>query len=200
MDSPKLGFRFKPLSPGLVLLVILAVALGLRLYGMDWDQGHGFHPDERSLYLRADCMYRVLTESPGYTDCTADHPEMEPGVPSLRTALDADRSPLNPHWFPLGSILIYMILALRLVLEPFMDLGSLMSMAYMGRTIMALADVGTVFMVFLLGKRIFGERVGLLASALVTLSVVHIQLQPLLQAGATPNLLLCWSPSGSCSS
>ena len=176
MDSPKLGFRFKPLSSGLVLLVILAVALGLRLYGMDWDQGHGFHPDERSLYLRADCMYRVLTESPGYTDCTADHPEMEPGVPSLRTALDADRSPLNPHWFPLGSILIYMILALRLVLEPFMDLGSLMSMAYMGRTIMALADVGTVFMVFLLGRRIFGERVGLLASALVALAVVHIQL------------------------
>ena len=176
MDWPKLGFRIKPLSPGLLLPVILAVALGLRLYGIDWDQGHGFHPDERSLYIRADCMYRVLTESPGYTACTSDHPEMEAGVPSLRTFLDADRSPLNPHWFPLGSILIYLIVALRLVLEPFMDLGSLMSMAYMGRSIMALADVGTVFMVFLLGKRIFGERVGLLAAALVALAVVHVQL------------------------
>ena len=175
MDWPKLGIRFKPLSPGLMLAVILAVALGLRLYGIDWDQGHGFHPDERSLYMRADCMYRVLTESPGYADCTADHPEMEPGVPSLSTALDADRSPLNPHWFPLGSILIYLILAIRLVLEPFMDLGSLLSMAYIGRSIVALADVGTVLMVYLLGKRIFGQRVGLLASALVTLSVVHIQ-------------------------
>ena len=175
MDWSGLSARLKASSPGLLLLLILAVALGLRLYGIDWDQGHGFHPDERSIYMRSDCMYRVLTEAPGYADCIRDHPGTEPGLPSLGTFLNADRSPLNPHWFPLGSILIYLIVAIRFVLEPFMDLGSLISMSYVGRSIAALADVGTVYMVYLLGKRIYSRRVGLLAAALVALAVVHIQ-------------------------
>ena len=175
MDRPRLGAHFRALSPGLLLPLILAVALALRLYGIDWDDGHGFHPDERSIYMRSDCMYRVLTEAPGYADCTVGHPETEPGLPSAGTFLDADRSPLNPHWFPLGSILIYLILGIRFMLEPFTDFGSLLSLSYIGRSIVALADVGTVFMVYLLGKRIYGKRVGLLGSALVALAVVHIQ-------------------------
>ena len=164
-------------STGTVLVIILLVALGLRLYGIDWDQGHGYHPDERSIYMRADCMYRVLAEAPGYADgdCFRDHPEMESGAPSLPSFLDADRSPLNPHWFPLGNLLIYLLVGFRFLLEPFMDAGSLLNMSYVGRSMMALADVGTVFMVFLLGKRVYDRRVGLLAAALVALAVIHIQ-------------------------
>ncbi len=175
MDWPGLSARFRTLSPGLLLPLILVIALGLRFYGIGWDQGYGFHPDERSFYMRADCMYRVLTEAPGYTDCTREHPEMEPGLPSLGTFFDADKSPLNPHWFSLGSVLIYLLVALRFVLEPFTDLNTLQSMGYLGRSIMALADAGTVFIVYLLGKRIYDRRVGLLAAALVALAVVHIQ-------------------------
>ncbi len=174
---PSWGLRGLRLSSsGLLLLVILGVALGLRLYGIGWDDGHGFHPDERSLYMRSDCMYRVLTEAPGYDQCVREHPETEPGAPSIGTALDADRSPLNPHWFPLGSLLIYVMVVIRLVVEPFTDMSSLLSMAYAGRTLTALADVGSVFMVYLLGKRIYNARAGLLAAALVALAVVHIQM------------------------
>ena len=178
MDWPGLRARSWALSPRLLLPLILVVALGLRLYGIDWDGGHGFHPDERSLYMRADCMYRVLTEAPGFAegDCIRDHPDMESGAPSLSAALDADRSPLNPNWFPLGSILIYLMVAARFILEPFVEFQPLLEVsAYVGRTIMALADVGTVFIVYLLGRRIFDRRVGLLAAALVALAVVHIQ-------------------------
>ena len=175
MDWLGLRDRFRTLSPGLLLPLILVVALGLRFYGIGWDQGYGFHPDERSFYMRADCMYRVLTEAPGYADCTRDYPEMEPGLPSIGTFFDAARSPLNPHWFSLGSVLIYLLVALRFVLEPFTDLNTLQSMGYLGRSIMALADVGTVFIVYLLGKRIYDRRVGLLAATLVALAVVHIQ-------------------------
>ena len=32
--------------PLALLVVILALALALRLRGVDWDSGHGFHPDE----------------------------------------------------------------------------------------------------------------------------------------------------------
>ena len=151
------------------------VALALRLYGIDWDQGHGYHPDERSIYMRSDCMYRVLAEAPGYDQCVREHPDMEAGLPGLDAFLDADRSPFNPHWFPLGSILIYLIVGVRFLLEPFMDASSLLTMSYAGRSIMALADVGTVFMVYLLGKRMYDRRAGLLAASLVALAVVHIQ-------------------------
>ena len=178
MDWPSLVAAFRAYAPRLLLPSILIVALGLRLYGIDWDQGHFFHPDERSFYLRADCMYDVLTEAPGFQngDCIRSNPEMEPGFPGLKTFFDADKSPLNPHWFPLGSILIYLLVIARFIFEPFFDMGSLLKMAYVGRSIMAVADVGTVFMVYLLGKRLWDRRVGLLASSLVALAVVHIQI------------------------
>ena len=176
MDWPRLRTRVYASLPGLLLPLILLMALGLRLYGIDWDDGHGFHPDERSFYMRADCMFRVVSEAPHYEDCVREHPKMEPGIPSPAVFLDADKSPLNPHWFPMGSVLIYMIVLVRSLIEPFRDMSSLLDMSYIGRTIVALADVGTVFMVYLLGKIVFSRRVGLLAAALVALVVIHIQI------------------------
>ncbi len=175
MRWPRLQERLSGMSPVLLLPVILLVALGLRVHGMGWDQGYGFHPDERSIYMQSDCMYRALTQAPGHLDCLRDRPETEPGFPSVLTFFDADASPLNPQWFPLGSILIYLIVAVRFVVEPFADMGSLSAMGYAGRSIMVLADLGTVFMAYVLGRRIWGRGVGLLASALVALAVVHIQ-------------------------
>ncbi|MCE2464936.1 MAG: glycosyltransferase family 39 protein [Dehalococcoidia bacterium] len=161
-----------------MLLLILGLALGLRLYGIGWDSFHGYHPDERSIYMRADCMYDVLTQAPGYEhgSCYRDNPGMEAGVPSPGTFVDAERSPLNPHWFPLGSVLIYLLVLFRGILEPFGDFGTLENMSYVGRTLGALADVGSVYMVFLLGRRIFSPGAGLLAAGLTALAVVHIQI------------------------
>ena len=48
-------WRTARLSRALAVLLPLAivfVALGLRLYGIDWDQGHLFHPDERAILMR----------------------------------------------------------------------------------------------------------------------------------------------------
>ena len=161
-----------------MLLLIVAVALALRLNGLNWDAGYGFHPDERSLYMRAGCMYDLLTERPGFENCLTDHPYIEPGFPSPRTLLDFDRSPLNPHWFPLGSVLIYALVLCRWVIELFTDIGAL-DMRYVGRTLSTLADVGSVIMVYVLGRRIYGRIygpwVGLLASALTAFAVIHIQ-------------------------
>lgn len=160
----------------LVLLVV--VALALRLNGLNWDSGYGFHPDERSLYMRAGCMYDLLTESPGYENCLVEHPFIEPRIPGIRTFLDFDRSPLNPHWFPLGSALIYVLVLFRFVIEAFTDIGAL-DMRYVGRTLSALADVGTVVLVYVLGRRMYGARYGpwvaALAATLATFAVIHVQ-------------------------
>ena len=158
----------------LLILLILGVAMALRLYGINWDSGYGFHPDERSFYLRADCTYSLLSQSPGYQECIQQHPETETGFPSLSVFFDSDRSPLNPHWFPLGSVLIYVLVFFRSVIELFTDIGA-MDMRFVGRPLSALADVGSVFMVYVLGSRLFSKKVGLLAAALTALAVIHIQ-------------------------
>ncbi|PKB70795.1 MAG: hypothetical protein BZY87_09775 [SAR202 cluster bacterium Io17-Chloro-G6] len=158
------------------MLVILVVALGLRLNGVNWDQGYAFHPDERDIYMRSGCMYDLLTDAPNAQTCgyVRAEPDAQPGLPGIGTLLDKDRSPLNPHWFPLGSILIYVMVFFRSVAELFTDLNSL-DMRYFGRPLSALADVGSVAMVFLLGRRLYGRGVGLLAAGLTALSVIHIQ-------------------------
>ena len=169
-----------------LLVALLAAALALRLYGIDWDQGHGFHPDERSFYMRAGDMLCLLTASPdqGGPHCSASHLRsllateqfdgIEPGLPDFRTALSAERSPLNPRWFPLGSVLIYALVLLRSLLEPFADWG-VMELRFIGRTLTALADVGSVFLLYVIGRRMFGQWTGLLAAAFATFAVIHIQ-------------------------
>ena len=162
--------------PFFLLAAIVVVALLLRLHGINWDDGYGFHPDERDIYMRSDCMYALLTDAPHASTCgyLNDQPDAEPGLSGLRYLFDADRSPLNPHWFPLGSILIYALVFLRSVVELFTDVGGF-DMRYAGRTLSALADVGSVLMVFVLGRRLYGRNVGLLAAGLAALAVIHVQ-------------------------
>ena len=165
------------MSPEMAVLgLLLAAGLALRWNGLDWDRGYGFHPDERDIYMRAECMYQALVNSPGFRACgyLQDLPNVVPGVPGPGVFLDPERSPLNPHWFPLGSILVYALVFLRSVLETVTDLSAF-DMRFVGRGLAGLADVGSVFLVFLLGQRLFGRKAGLLAAALTALAVVHVQ-------------------------
>ena len=162
--------------PFFVLAAIVVLALALRLHGINWDDGYGYHPDERDIYMRSDCMYALLTDAPHASTCgyLNDHPEAEPGLSGLRFLFDPERSPLNPHWFPLGSILIYALVFLRSVVELFTDVGGF-DMRYAGRSLSALADVGSVVMVFVIGRRLYGRNAGLLAAGLTALAVIHVQ-------------------------
>ncbi len=173
-------------GPNFLLLAILLAALALRLYGIDWDDGHGFHPDERSFYLRAGDMLCLLTADPQSDGphCSAEHLRslldgdqfrgIEPGLPDFRTSLSAEHSPLNPRWFPLGSALIYALVLLRTLLEPFVDWG-VMELRFAGRTLAALADVASVGLLYVVGRRMYGRWTGLLAAAFAAFAVAHIQ-------------------------
>ena len=161
-------------GPNFLLPALLLAALALRLYGIDWDDGHGFHPDERSFYLRADDMFRALTEAPGYETWLSQWPGMAVGVPDFWTALSAERSPLNPHWFPLGSVLIYALVLIRSVAELFTDWGAL-DLRFAGRALAALADVASVWLMYVIGRRMYGQWTGILAAAFTTFAVIHIQ-------------------------
>ncbi|HAL46128.1 MAG TPA: hypothetical protein DCP37_00055, partial [Dehalococcoidia bacterium] len=140
------------------LLAVIALSLALRLYGLSWDQGFDWtpHPDERAILMR------VAELSP-------------PSVGDLGVLLDAEESPWNPRWFPYGSFPLYFLKGVQLIygLLPVSDLNDL---RIAGRLVSALADVATVAMVFVIGKTLYTRRIGLWASALVTLAVIHIQL------------------------
>ena len=143
---------------GAVLAATLGLALGLRLYGLSWDDGYSFtpHPDERAILMK---VGELSLPSPG----------------DARLLLNADESPWNPRWFPYGSLPLY---AVRLVqyaasAVPGVTVEDLRLPA---RAISALADVAAVAGLFLLGSRVYGRREGLLAAVLATLAVIHIQL------------------------
>ena len=80
------------LTPRVLLIAILALALALRFYGLAWDEGFSYtpHPDERAI------LDRVLGISP-------------PGASELGLLLDAEQSPWNPRWFNYGSFSLYVL-------------------------------------------------------------------------------------------
>ncbi len=141
----------------LALIAILAVAAALRLYGIAWDGGMLFHPDERHILVVANGI-------------------AFPPLGAWRTLLSPE-SPWNPRFFAYGSLPIYLLrimadLAGRL--DP--NHATLQSSYIVGRTLSALFDLGTVALVFRLGLRLFDERVGLLGAALTAVTVLHVQL------------------------
>ena len=156
------------------LAVVLLVALALRLYGLDWDDGFSWtpHPDERAI------MFKVVELS-------------FPGISDLPLLLNADESPWNPRWFPYGSFPLYLLNITGSVAEfvPGLDPNDL---RVPGRAVSALADVATVALVYALGAMVWSRKVGLLASALMAVAVIHIQLSHFF-AVDTLMALLCFA-------
>ena len=89
----------------------------------------------------------------------------------LGDLLDAERSPWNPGQFAYGSFPLYLLKIAHSLIP-----GDVYDVSTVGRGISALADVFVVFLTYLLGARLYGRRQGLLAAALVSLAVIHIQL------------------------
>ena len=143
------------LAPFLPIIIVM-IALGLRLYGLDWDQGHLYHPDERAILMKvSDLRF--------------------PPINNLSTLLDAQESPLNPHWFPYGSLPLYLLETVQTVAGNWTNLD-LFELRLPGRALAALADTGTVVVLLYLGATLYGRKVGLLAAALLAVAVLHVQI------------------------
>ncbi|MCX7841378.1 MAG: hypothetical protein N2559_18240, partial [Anaerolineae bacterium] len=86
-DQPsKIGNRQSKIEY-VVLLVILIVAAAFRFYGLAWDSGYLFHPDERKILLVAS----------------------ELRLPANVLEFFSSDSPLNPKFFAYGSFPIYLL-------------------------------------------------------------------------------------------
>jgi YYY domain-containing protein len=159
-----LGVRLRALGSSMALPLILGTAFVLRIYGIDWDDGQLLHADERAVLMHVHAL------------------ELPP-VSNLGVLLDAEKSPWNPGWFPYGSLPLYLLKSVQQGLSPLFDLD-LSDLRFIGRSISALADVGTVMVVYFLGIRCQigrnstqpDRRVALIAAALTALAIIHIQL------------------------
>lgn len=141
-----------------LLAIVLLVAAFFRFYGLAWDGGYLFHPDERKILLVA----------------------FDLRLPDSLWEFFSSESPLNPKFFAYGSFPIYLLKMLG-GFAPATTLNvpwraDFVSLAMLGRALSALFDLGTIVMIFLLGRRLYGATVGLLASACIAVTVLHIQL------------------------
>src|SRR3989344_2659877 len=75
------------LSTKLILIAVFIIAAMLRLYGINWDQGHNLHPDERAIILT------VLRLQP----------------PIDLASFLSPTSLWNPHFFAYGSFPMYLL-------------------------------------------------------------------------------------------
>jgi YYY domain-containing protein len=163
----------------------MAIAAGLRFYNINWDNGIFAHPDERST---------VAFYAP-----TIRWPDDE-----TTALLDKRNSRLNPFWnvdrqerrsytyghFPLYTLVLVANflndlppLVASLPFEiPSEWLGFLATslsgqgFARIGRFLVALSDLFSVYLIFLIGRRLYGNWGGLLAAAFSTFTVLQIQL------------------------
>ncbi len=184
MTRLKANWDFGELSRAaqVALAVVLLVAAALRCYNITWDDGKLTHPDERSTVA----FYAPTMHLPK----------------DWSTALDPRQSTFNPFWdlnsqhrrsytyghFPLYVLTITANLVHNLApvaervgaspetVQTLATANGSPGFAYVGRFLMALADTFTVYLVYLIGRRIYGQAAGLLAAAFSAFTVTQIQL------------------------
>ncbi|MBX5491255.1 MAG: glycosyltransferase family 39 protein [Chloroflexi bacterium] len=135
-----------------VLAAIVLLAAALRFIGLNWDEGHMLHPDER--------FVTMVTGAVQFPANPWDY-------------FDTEKSTLNPYnrgfgTFAYGTAPLFFVRALA-------DLSGTRELLLLGRGVSALADIGTVLMLFLLGCRLFSWRIAALACLLVAVTPMHIQ-------------------------
>ena len=143
----------------LPLLGVLMVALALRAWGIAWalpapTHYFSYHPDE-GLVINAAV-----------------------GMPQHGSLL--------PRFYNYGSLQIYLVLfanvlafgwgGVKRVVETFpTDIGQWANMYLIGRSLTVLMGVGTVWVVYALGTRLWGRRAGLLAALVLAVMPLHAQ-------------------------
>jgi YYY domain-containing protein len=194
--------QISPRLAALLLFIILAAGFALRVWQVNFDQGIGSHPDERSTA----CFYATSLHLPS----------------SWQQAKDPKQSPLNPLWdvgrqerrsFTYGHFPLYLGTAGGEVLHALAPVAerlalpeatvALMSraneacdaIAVAGRLVIALLDTLTILFLYFLSVRLYGRAAGLLAAAFYAFCAQAIQLSHFFAmdpAGTTFVVLAVW--------
>lgn len=135
----------------IILLTFTLVGTFFRLYNLNWGAPFYFHPDERNI---ASAVSQLA------------FPEQ-----------------MNPHFFAYGSLPLYVIFFTGLASTFFSSCSQAFTHCHisfeqaiiLSRLYSAFFSIALIPLLFFIGKRIYGEKAGLLASGLATFSVGFIQ-------------------------
>ncbi len=178
-----------------ILIAILVTTAVLRFTGIDWDGYNHYHPDERYIAWVATSIEWPADWSTAFSphDSSINPFHWSPDAESLGIVVlqDEDRDFAYGH-FPLylGVAVTRLFERIGPALAPLFPADWLFTrdilngsaqiefrqLTAVTRALTALFDIGTVFVVFLLGRRIYNTHVGLLAAAFMAVNVMHIQL------------------------
>jgi YYY domain-containing protein len=158
----------------LLLIAVLAAAAFLRLSGADWGELQHQHPDEGFLVsVVANLRAHECTDPAIPIDACPPEQQRWMGIGDY---FNTAESTLNPHNRGFGFF-VYGTLPLLIVrytaeITGQTDFGSLKLMA---RQFSALADLGTIFLLYLIVSRLYNRRTALLAAAFSSFAVMQIQ-------------------------
>ncbi len=166
--------KIRPWIYDLALILVLLAGAYLRTTGLDWDQGQHLHPDERFLTMVESSIQPRTCLLPA-TPVEACPPEEKSWI-SLPDYFDTATSTLNPHnrghgFFVYGTLPIFIV---RYVAEWLGQMGY-DQVHIVGRQLSAIADLGTILVLYFIASRLYGRRVGLLSAAFSALAVLQIQ-------------------------
>jgi YYY domain-containing protein len=136
-----------------LLIVVLLAAAYFRLSGSDWGELNIQHPDENFM-----------------TSVTL---AVQP-VHSLSTYFNTAESTLNPSVVGYPAY-VYGTLPLFIVRYLAQGFGKLSTVTLFGRQLSALADLGTIALLYFIVKRFYKGRVALLAAAFSAVAAMQIQ-------------------------
>lgn len=143
----------------LLLLLVFVVSFGLRLFGLNWDQGNHLHPDER--------MITMVSEKISLPSPTSNH----------LSSLLAPDSPLNPKFFAYGSLPIYLLKAVSNIFSSASEFSHYQGMNLLGRFLSAAFDSFSLIIIYRICYLLFRHtKIALLASLLYGTSVLPLQL------------------------
>lgn len=122
----------------LCFVLILGIGILFRFTGLNWDQGHYLHPDERFLMMVATSMKWPT---------------------SLSEYFQTDESPLNPHnigynFYVYGT---WPVIFIRIISE-MVGKNAYGNIHVVGRVLSASLDIVTLITIFFITKRLYSSR------------------------------------------
>ncbi len=148
------------------LIALIVIGVYFRFSWTNWSQGTDLHPDEYGLTAHltqisipksVDQWFNTRLSPMSFYDKYDETGQRTQGGPDNRM-----------RWGQWPLIII------RWVAEQSGNTGYT-ELRLMGRQLSALFDVGSLFMIFLIGWRLYNRRIGLIAAALSALAVMQIQ-------------------------
>ena len=157
-ENPEAGIASQKANPSwkvnLLLMLILLVGAYFRFVGLNWDQNFHQHPDERFITMAADGIR---------------------GVSGISAYFDTATSTLNPLNYGSYTYGMLPLFITRMVAE-WLQMANYDRLTLVGRGLSGVFDLAAVWLLYLLGKRLYNKRTGILAAALGAAAVLPIQL------------------------